>query len=279
MPRLLLLLHALGDTLLAPAEVTLDDAKQLFARGQTCYETADYGCAIDLWTMAYDEVSQAATDDPHARALLLYNLAQAHRRAYEVDRDIEHLRRARALLLTYLELLEVVTQSPDARAREQLETERVLDELDAELARSEAHSLVVPVAVPADAVPSPSGKRPGLALEIVGANVLAFGLLGGAGLALAGTLIGREANDFAGIEPSEYEARTTQLERGRRANLLAQAGAGAGGALLVLGVALIAGGVAMDRKHARSSGRARAWQLLPSVDARGQLGLHFGGSF
>lgn len=278
MPRLLLLLHALGDTLLAPAEVTLDDAKQLFARGQTCYETADYGCAIDLWTMAYDEVSQAATDDPHARALLLYNLAQAHRRAYEVDRDIEHLRRARALLLTYLELLEVVTQSPDARAREQLETERALDELDAELARSEAHSLVVPVAVPADA-PSPSGKRPGLALEIVGANVLAFGLLGGAGLALAGTLIGREANDFAGIEPSEYEARTTQLERGRRANLLAQAGAGAGGALLVLGVALIAGGVAMDRKHARSSERARAWQLLPSVDARGQLGLHFGGSF
>lgn len=273
---LVVLFHALaGVTLSAPAEGALDDAKQLFARGQTCYETADYACAIDLWTMAYDEVSQAPVDDPSARALLLYNLAQAHRRAYEVDRDIEHLRRARALLLTYLELIEVVTQDPSERAREQLETEQAIDEIAAELARVDARTVVMAGegdVARADAQP----RRSGLALEIGGANLLGLGLLGGTGLTLAGVLIGREANDFSTLDPLDYERRATQLARGRRANLLAQTGAGIGSALVVIGIALIAGGVARDRKPARA--HARAWRVLPSVDAR-ELGLHVGGSF
>lgn len=66
---------ALSSALVSPASVSAqahgEDARALFARGQTAYRQGDYDAAITAWTSAY-------TQDP--RPLLQYNLAQAYER-------------------------------------------------------------------------------------------------------------------------------------------------------------------------------------------------------
>lgn len=66
---------ALSSALVSPASVAAqahgEDARALFARGQTAYRQGDYDAAITAWTSAY-------TQDP--RPLLQYNLAQAYER-------------------------------------------------------------------------------------------------------------------------------------------------------------------------------------------------------
>jgi hypothetical protein len=66
---------ALSSALAAPssaaAQAPAEDARALFARGQTAYRQGDYEAAIAAWSSAY-------TQDP--RPLLQYNLAQAYER-------------------------------------------------------------------------------------------------------------------------------------------------------------------------------------------------------
>ena len=78
----------------APSEA---DPEGIFRRGQAKYETADYNGAIELWTEAYALVD-STPENASIKALLIYNLAQAHSKAYEIDGDPIHLKQAQQLL-------------------------------------------------------------------------------------------------------------------------------------------------------------------------------------
>ena len=85
----------------APAsdEAALEEARALFERGRAKYDTFDYDGAIDLWQQAYAKVpdSQAGV-----RNAMVYNIALAQEKAYDVNKDVAHLRQAVLLLESWV---------------------------------------------------------------------------------------------------------------------------------------------------------------------------------
>ena len=65
--------------------------QQLFFDGSAQFSAADYTGAIEKFTEALKIVTKEGLD-PTIRGALLINLARAHRKAYEVSRDVTHLR-------------------------------------------------------------------------------------------------------------------------------------------------------------------------------------------
>src|SRR5687768_7164478 len=89
--------------LIATAEgAAAQDARALFARGQTAYQQGDYESAIRDWTAAYEQ---------EPRPLIQYNLSQAFERLGRLDE-------ARVALETYISRAEPGDPNQgDARAR------------------------------------------------------------------------------------------------------------------------------------------------------------------
>ena len=96
-PRVALLVCALllgpGSASAAPAG--LEEAKALHQRAQARFDTADYDGAVEAWTDAYEALPSDATG---MRPFILYNIATALEKAYEIHRDVAQLRQARILL-------------------------------------------------------------------------------------------------------------------------------------------------------------------------------------
>jgi hypothetical protein len=74
-----------------------DHARELFAEGQSAFSAGRFAEAAQLFERAY-------ADSKAPR--LIWNIAQAYRRQYEVDRDLANLRRARALFHNFGEIAE-----------------------------------------------------------------------------------------------------------------------------------------------------------------------------
>lgn len=243
----------------ADAGTDTSDAETLFRNGQAKYETADYPGAIELWTQAYalvDPVPQNAG----IKAVLLYNLAQAHVKAYELDDDRIHLKQAQQLLQSFEGSIEALYESEADREEERRKVAERMAEIDAMLAAAdepgpdpapEPQPDPKPVREP-DPEPDPSDAKPGKPLIIAGAVVAGVGV-GFGGLGIAGAVLGNQANDISGLDPLDFDDREAQFDDGATANALALTGVIAGGILLPVGVALIAVGVTRNKK-ARSSG-------------------------
>lgn len=123
---------------------TLDEASELYKQGKTKFEMAEYNAAIELWKEAYaklpeGEESRAIKND------LVYNISEAQVRAYEIDRDPTHLRKARVLLSDYLRNHEALYGTEDAAVQERAAAKQRLDDVDAMLEDAP------------DAGPSPTG--------------------------------------------------------------------------------------------------------------------------
>lgn len=83
----------------AQEEKALADAHQMFEKGRAKYQTFDYGGAIDLWQQAYAKVPE---DRAGVRNAMVYNIALAQEKAYELDKDVAHLRQAVLLLESWV---------------------------------------------------------------------------------------------------------------------------------------------------------------------------------
>jgi hypothetical protein len=110
----------------------LDEASELYKQGKTKFEMAEYNAAIDLWKEAYaklpeGEESRAIKND------LVYNISEAQVRAYEIDRDPTHLRKARVLLSDYLRNHEALYGTEEDAVHERAAAKQRLDEVDAML--------------------------------------------------------------------------------------------------------------------------------------------------
>ena len=110
-----------------PGDADLEQAKQLYEKGKAKYATFDYNGAIDLWTEAYATIPE---DADWIRNRMVYNIATAQQLAYDVDRDVGHLRQAVMLLEQYVIRYERLhdegpqTQAEVDKARERIEALR-----------------------------------------------------------------------------------------------------------------------------------------------------------
>lgn len=124
-------------------EQALGEAKQLYEQGRAKFETFDYEGAVDLWTQAYAKLPEDAAG---VRNAMVYNIATAQEKAYEVDKDVQHLRQAGLLLQTYVANYKAIfKKTPETKAEVQKAEERIaaINERIAAAERGEA-----PVAPP-----------------------------------------------------------------------------------------------------------------------------------
>lgn len=75
------------------------EARALYDEGKARFDTFDYEGAADLWTKAYGTLPE---DQAGVRNAMIYNIATAREKAYDVDKDLQHLRQAVLLLESYV---------------------------------------------------------------------------------------------------------------------------------------------------------------------------------
>ncbi len=105
-----------------PAEGDRAEAAAAFLEGSKYYELGQYPRAVEAFERAWE-----LSHEP----LLLFNLGQAHRKWYDVEPDIEHLRRARVAFENYDKRM---AGSPGYDAKE---IAGFLKELDAQISDAE----------------------------------------------------------------------------------------------------------------------------------------------
>lgn len=149
----------------APAaeDPQLAEAKALNKEAEIKFQTAEYEEALTLWKRAYASLPDGV-DTRTIRNALVYNIAEAHSRAYDVSRNQMHLRRAKILLEDYrTEHLQLYGDDP-AALEERTQTDDRIAEIEQKLAESEAKGeTAVPINDGGDQ-PAP-GPTPGPAPE------------------------------------------------------------------------------------------------------------------
>lgn len=239
----------------APAEdagSATAEAEAIFRRGQAKYETADYNGAIELWTEAYALVD-STPQNASIKALLIFNLAQAHTKAYELDEDPIHLKQAKRLLSSYRDNLELLYEDREALEAEYERVDEEIAEIDAKLAKLEEPEPAPrpeppppQVEAPVDDQPPVPGKS-GTPLIAAGGALVGLGVAAGV-VGIVGGVLGSGANDISDLDPDDLVAREDRFARGRSANVLLVVGAVGAGLLLPTGAALIGVGVKRNKR-------------------------------
>lgn len=286
-PVALLLATALGGapvtTMAAPApegetaEVAanpepLAEAQKLYERGRAKFETADYQAAVELWTEAYAQVPDNS-DGAQIRVLLIFNIATARERAFDVTQDPAELRQAKILLGNFEKSIPAIYGEGAEADAERARVQEKVAALDERLAAYEASQEPDPVVVtpPPEPDPDPEPVEDNSRGLIIGGAVAAgIGVIG-LGVMGAGLSIGASANDITDLEETDVQGRRDQFDRGRTGNRLALVGGIGGGALLVTGAVLLALGL----KRKKAGG---AVSLVPTAN-RNSAALMLRGRF
>jgi tetratricopeptide (TPR) repeat protein len=113
-------------------------AREAFGEAERLYQLGRFEEAITAYERAYDLDQQPA---------FLFNIALAHRRQFEIDGKVEHLRRARELYRNYLR----VEPTSSRRAA----VERLIEDLAARLERETPPAPPVPAPAPPRLAPPP----------------------------------------------------------------------------------------------------------------------------
>jgi len=252
----------------SPAEEQLVEAKSLYQRGIAKFETADYRGAIDLWTEAYT-IIPASSETMEIKSLLLYNIATARERAYEIDGELSGLRQALVLLDGYIESVDELYSDPDKAGQERAEATARRDTIAAQVEAAEKAAAPqedpppteepepapteTPAPAPAPApTPTPDTSTPGRGLVVGGAVLIGVGVAG-LGMMTGGFVLGSQANDLSTLEPSDLKGRRDQFARGNLGNTLAIAGGAIGGVSLLAGAVLLGVGLGKQRSAKRDS--------------------------
>jgi hypothetical protein len=108
---------------IAPDDGDLQRAERLYAEGVAAYETHDYEGAADKWTESYAALPEDAAGH---RNQMVYNIATAQEQAYEVDKDLQHLRQARLLLASYVDnYKQMYEKTPETKAEVHRANDRI----------------------------------------------------------------------------------------------------------------------------------------------------------
>ncbi len=236
------------------SDPAIDRARDLYREGEDRFATADYLKAIELWTEAFESVPDT-TDAARVKALLIYNLATAHEKAFEITGDISHLRQAKVLMESYAADLATLVPDETAAAEERARLTERLNGIVAAIESHERERARERKARGGSAAPTTDrGADPRRSKVLVGTGAGLLGL-GVAGLAVmtGGLVMGRRANDISGLAPEDIAGRRDRFDRGRVGNGMAIGGGVAGGVLLVTGAVLLGVGLAGRKADARTA--------------------------
>ncbi len=121
----------------AQEDPALAEARSLYNEGKIKFETGEFEAALSLWKRAF-AILPDGDDTRTMRHTLVYNIASAHSKAYEISRNPTHLRTAKVLLQDYrANHLALYGDEPDA-VKERAEVDDRIAELDSKIAASEA---------------------------------------------------------------------------------------------------------------------------------------------
>jgi len=132
----------------------LDEAKRLYDEGKRAFDLADYGDALVAWRKAYAMLPQ----DEASRVIasrLVYNISEAEAKAYAVDRDVTHLRKAKLLLEDYIAEHERLYGNDAQATQERADARLRLAELTRQLEEAERGAAVAPAPTPSPVAPAP----------------------------------------------------------------------------------------------------------------------------
>ncbi len=122
----------------------MDEVKRIYSSGKVKYETKNYNGAIDDWTNALGMLPESQ-ENREIRNDLVYNIATAQEKAYDIDRDVAHLRTARALLVDFLEAYKSMYRPDEQTVAEFKRVNDRIALLDARIAEAEQAGPAVPV--------------------------------------------------------------------------------------------------------------------------------------
>jgi hypothetical protein len=252
----------------APAPTPeIDRARELYRQGADRFATADFLAAIELWTEAFTSVPDTS-DAARIKALLIYNLATAREKAFEITGDISHLRQARVLMESYAMSIPALVPDPATAEEERARiTARLgvivaqIDRWDRQQARARRSLGATDDERPDDG--PGSNPRRNRALLAAGAAVMGLGVVGLA-VMTGGLVMGGKANDIADLPADDISGRRDRFDRGRVGNGMALGAGIAGGVLLAGGAVLL--GIALA---ARKRERKTAWAPMFTPHAAG----------
>ena len=235
----------------------LRKAQELYDRGKVKFDTTHYDEAIELWTEAYGILPDTPENAP-IKAAIIYNLATAQEKAFGIDKDVTHLRRAVVLMEQYAKSIPDLYGDGDEAAEETTRIEERLADVRAKLEEAEAAGAEPeptpdqppPSEPPTDRPPTDDKARP---LVIAGATLTGVGVIG-LGVMAGGLALGRASNDISDLDPADLDARRERFDRGRAGNVMAYVGGALGGAALVTGAVLL--GIGLKRRNAAKTAAA-----------------------
>lgn len=121
----------------AEVDPAIAEARRLYLEGQGHFETADYLMALSFWKEAYGTLTANASTQ-EIRNTLVYNISEAQIKAYEINRNLTHLRKAKLLLEDYLTKHEELYGDSESAVRERAQGRERLEEVRDLLAKGEA---------------------------------------------------------------------------------------------------------------------------------------------
>lgn len=246
-----------------PGESDRAEAQRLFERGSDAYNLGRFDQAIEQFEQAY-ELTQVNA--------LLYNIAQAYTKYFEVDPNPAHLRRAKVMFLNFAKIAETSGEDPrDARQRlpeidrqlaefaarqaeERAEAERAeaarlaAERIEAERIAAETRRLEAETRAAAEL-----RYRPGR-LGVTGFSLLGVGVFGGIALgAVSGASINRLQDQRSAESGLPLRASRLALydEHIASAQALGYVAIGVGLGLAVTGIAMIVVDATRRRRPAR----------------------------
>lgn len=270
-----------------PNEADLEQAKALFDAGVARYTAADYKAAVDLWLEAYALIPPTF-DNRLILAEIIYNVARAQQKWFDIDKDVKHLRQARETMVRYLDEVNEL-YPPDQVELERERIQEQIDELDERIAAWEAEQaareaeLAERMRPKFDEEADVREEKRNKAMVGAGAGLTALGV-GGVGLFVAGLIMAGSADSTVSGLPLEDDIaeREAAISRGRAGNGLMVTGVIAGGVLLAAGVPLLAVGLSAEKKRKQRRADAGLEARLDRVGPlwiEGGAGLSFGGRF
>lgn len=246
----------------------LATAKKEHAHGQTLFDTTDYDGAIEAWTRAIDALPPKEPKSATYRPLILYNIAAARERLFDLSQDKDELRRAKILLERFdASIDEVYGHDPEMAETERTRVREKIAALDVRINAAEKKP-DPPVTDPApkepDVAPPTTDRdlpsKPGNGLMIGGGVMVGLGAAAIGGL-IAGLVIGKNANDIRDLADDDLAGREERFARGDRAN-------SASIAMGVVAPLLVGGGVALLVIGAKRNRSARV-SAAPSFGPHG----------
>ena len=255
-------------------------AQTLFQAGVALYGSADYGGAIDKWVEAYNTVP-SVFENRTVKAELVYNVARAQQKWFDVDTDIEHLRAARSSMENYVAEIPTI-YTPELATVERARAQGLIDELSEDIAAAEEaerkrqEALAAAMAPKIDPELDRRERRRNRAMIGSGAALTTIGLAG-VGVLATGAVVAGDADEQVEdlFLESQASEREDQLERGQNANAMMVIGGISAGVFLAAGIPLLSTGIVFEKRRRKYVDEATA----VVVPVRGGVGVSFAGKF